>query len=259
LVHGDIGAAEQGPGVAGVLGAAGDANAGPDAQRLTVDHERALDGAHQALGHRHSHGGSSAGEEDGELVAAEARKGIPVAQLLTQVRTHFAQEQVPDVVPEGVVDLLEPVEVHEEQGDAGAVTAGEVERVLDAVVEQDAVRETRERVVKREPLRVPERGLGRAPRSPERIREEHDERREAVDERDLDGDVGHRGAVRRARRDREERGEPDPDSGGTALEQEGLQDEHDRDAMREGEGICDRAADGEHDEGGVQAPRAPRG
>ncbi len=110
-VHGDIGAAEQGPGVAGVLGAAGDANAGPDAQRLTVDHERALDGAHQALGHRHSHGGSSAGEEDGELVAAEARKGIPVAQLLTQVRTHFAQEQVPDVVPEGVVDLLEPVEV----------------------------------------------------------------------------------------------------------------------------------------------------
>ena len=55
------------------------------------------------------------------------------------------------MVPERVVDLLEPVEVHQEEGDDVARAGARPERVLDPVVEKRPVRELRELVVEREP------------------------------------------------------------------------------------------------------------
>ena len=88
--------------------------------------------------------------EDGELVAAEPgdeRPPVEVAQPLGQRH----QEPVADVVAEGVVDLLELVEVHHEQ--RGSLAGGrEVgEHGPEAFVEVRAVGEAGEPVVQGEP------------------------------------------------------------------------------------------------------------
>ena len=68
------------------------------------------------------------------------------------------QDVVAGGVAERVVDLLEAVEVHQHDGDAAALALGGQQRLLDAVVEEDAVRQLGQRVVERlvlRELRVP--------------------------------------------------------------------------------------------------------
>jgi hypothetical protein len=50
------------------------------------------------------------------------------------------QKPVPEVVPEGVVHVLEAVQVHDQEGEGLLAAAGLLERMLDAVVEEVAVR-----------------------------------------------------------------------------------------------------------------------
>ena len=63
------------------------------------------------------------GEHDGELVAAEPGDGVAVAQLVLQPLGEGAQQPVARLVAEGVVDLLEVVEVEEQERD-GVAGAG---------------------------------------------------------------------------------------------------------------------------------------
>ncbi len=58
-----------------------------------------------------------------------------------------ADELVARRVPEGVVHLLEPVEVDEEHADRLAISPGSHELLVDAVLEQAPVRQTGQRVV----------------------------------------------------------------------------------------------------------------
>ena len=62
-------------------------------------------------------------QQDGELVAAQPGDGVAVAQHRPQPRADLAEQLVAVGVPEGVVDLLEAVEVDEQQRDL-AVGAG---------------------------------------------------------------------------------------------------------------------------------------
>ena len=67
-------------------------------------------------------------EHDRELVAAEPRERVVVAQQLLQPRADLAQHLVAGVVAERVVELLEAVEVDQQQRELVAVRAARLDR-----------------------------------------------------------------------------------------------------------------------------------
>ena len=77
--------------------------------------------------------------QDDELVAAEPRHGVAGPDLLAQPLGHLAEQQVAELVAEGVVDHLEAVEVENQQRDPGAGGRAAVEGVGDQPQEQAAV------------------------------------------------------------------------------------------------------------------------
>ena len=94
-------------------------------------------------------------EEDGELVPAESGRGVVAAQARAEPARDLDEQLVAGCVTEAVVDRLEVVDIEEEQRQVGPVALRANERVLDAVGEQRAVRQTGEGVVERlvgEPL-----------------------------------------------------------------------------------------------------------
>src|SRR4051812_8310659 len=78
---------------------------------------------------------------DDELVAAEARDGVRAADHLLEAGAEGDEQVVAGLVAERVVDRLELVDVEQEDRDERAGALGAGERVLDAVVEERAVRE----------------------------------------------------------------------------------------------------------------------
>ena len=86
-------------------------------------------------------------EQDRELVAAETRHGVGRPGRLDQSLRGGLQQTVAGVVPQRVVDVLEVVQVEEHDRDALLRPLRKGQGVLDAVPEQAAVRQQRERVV----------------------------------------------------------------------------------------------------------------
>ena len=87
------------------------------------------------------------GEQDRELVATEASHDVGAADGPPQQARDGDQELVAGVVAEGVVDLLEVVEVEQEERSGGAVATAEVEVALELVLEAPAVGEAGQHVV----------------------------------------------------------------------------------------------------------------
>ena len=83
-------------------------------------------------------------EQDGELVAAEARRQVACAQARAQAAREGDEQLVADLMAEAVVDELEVVEV-EEQHDGASVRGGELR--LDPLGEQLAAGEPGQMVV----------------------------------------------------------------------------------------------------------------
>ena len=67
----------------------------------------------------------------------------------SQPLAELVQERVAAVVAERVVDLLEPVEVHQQDGVRAAAALRALEGLADAIVEEPPVRQPRQRVVQR--------------------------------------------------------------------------------------------------------------
>ena len=88
-------------------------------------------------------------EQDGELVAAEAGDRVGRAHRRLEPPRDLLQDRVAGRVAEAVVDGLEVVEVDEHDADRRASATRAHDRVLDAVGEQRAVGEARDRVVER--------------------------------------------------------------------------------------------------------------
>ena len=87
-------------------------------------------------------------EQHGELVAAEARRGVRRARALGAGAAATARRSSsPAACPSAVVDGLEAVEVDEEHAQLGLAAGRHVERVLQAVEEERAVGQPGERVV----------------------------------------------------------------------------------------------------------------
>ena len=104
----------------------------------------------QPLRHRGRDGGArQIGQHDAELVAAQPRHHVFVAQHARQARPDLLQQLVAEVVAERVVDLLEVVEVDQHHAEGPADGARALDRVGELELEEQAVRQTRERVVER--------------------------------------------------------------------------------------------------------------
>ena len=109
--------------------------------------DAALEVAQQPLGDRERvRLAPGAVEQQRELVAAEARGGVALAQAAAQPVGHRAEQLVAGVVAVAVVDRLELVDVEQQHADARAAA---VKRMLEPVVEERAVGELGERVVER--------------------------------------------------------------------------------------------------------------
>ena len=91
------------------------------------------------------------GQEHGELVAAEAGHGVRVAHDLLEPARDLDEQLVAAGVPEGVVDLLEAVDVEQHQADRVAGARARGGRAFEALVEQPSVRQPGQRVEQREP------------------------------------------------------------------------------------------------------------
>ena len=85
-------------------------------------------------------------EEDRELVAAETRRRVALPELPFEPIGDLDEQAVSEDVAVAVVDELEVVDVHEEHGDL-ASRSSTGQRVLHALLEQDAVRQSGESVV----------------------------------------------------------------------------------------------------------------
>ena len=149
-VHGDVGVAHDRLG--GVAAAVGDRDADRrvDEQGPVVDRDRHRDRVEQPLGDldRTALAGQALAQH-GELVSAHARERVARRDQRLQAPGELGEQLVAALVAERVVDDLEAIDVEHEHGDGAAVARGERERVVDAVDEQDAVRQPGQRVVQR--------------------------------------------------------------------------------------------------------------
>ena len=80
-----------------------------------------------------------AGEEDGELVAAEPGEHVGLAHAHPQQRGDAAKQVVAGAVAERVVDVLEVVEVEHQHGAAAAVAPHLGDPLVELVLEPAAV------------------------------------------------------------------------------------------------------------------------
>ena len=149
-VHRDVGALHEHFGFGAMLGRNRDADAAVHVEVQPFDGERLLHGRNQLARGELGAGLSDAGQHDRELVAAEARDGIRFAQLELQPVPDFAQHGIAHQMPHRVVDLLEPVEVHDQHRQRVARAQRIGDGHLEPVLKQRPVRQIGQAVVVRE-------------------------------------------------------------------------------------------------------------
>ena len=145
-VHLTVGTGEKLLGRRAVVGKHGEADAPVDLDAGRVDPERPAERVAQPAN-------ECAGalvapcpdREHDELVTADAGDRVRFPDDRFEAPREGLQHDVARPVPADVVDVLEPVQVDGDQREGLARTAGAPDRLLDAVVEQHAVRKVRER------------------------------------------------------------------------------------------------------------------
>ena len=86
-------------------------------------------------------------DQDHELVAAQASDGVALSHRVLQPVAHGLEELVADGVAEGVVHILEVVEIDDEHGRYRAAATGACEQLVGAVEDEPAVWEPGQLVV----------------------------------------------------------------------------------------------------------------
>ena len=185
LVHGDVRVSHGGLDV-GVHVSHRNADARLDVEGDVLDGERLVQHIGEPLGCSQGVIVCGRGEQDGELVPAEAGNGISAAQRCGEALGELGQQEIAVVMAEGVVDVLEAIDVQEHDGDLVASAASSVQSLSSPVMEEVTVGEAGEAVVERlvavQVILAPE----SAPRSREREPRGHDEH----DSSDEGSDVG---------------------------------------------------------------------
>jgi hypothetical protein len=135
-IHRDVCTLHQIGRIAAMIGVDADADACRDRQDQTLQFERLVQGALDTLGNLID--GIAVGDardEDCEFVATQPRDGVMAAQSALHAACKFLQQQIPVVMSEGVVDLLEAVEIHEHHGRERTVALGRLDRLLQPIVQ----------------------------------------------------------------------------------------------------------------------------
>ncbi len=141
-VHGAGGVVHEGGEVVPVLRADADADAGRDEELVSGEGERGGQRVENPARDRTGAAGVVRFlEQHRELVAAPAADGVVGPHTETKSLGHLAEQLVPGGVAEGVVEMLEPVEVEVEEHhrDAAAGAAGPGQRVFAARSEEKPV------------------------------------------------------------------------------------------------------------------------
>src|SRR3569833_3122091 len=106
------------------IGIQADAEARRDVEVSTVDEKCGLQRIQYLLReHAHVGGLRDVVQQDHEFIAAETRDGVALAQTAVEAPRELLQQAVASVVPEGIVDVLEAVEVEEHHRDQTVVPA----------------------------------------------------------------------------------------------------------------------------------------
>ena len=151
LVHGGVGGLEEGFRFFAIDGVLGDADAGGNAEVVAVDVEGLNEGGDDFGGNGLDVGGAvDFREADDKFVTAHAADDVAFAEAGAKAEGGSLEEAIAGVVAEGVVDVLEAVEVEHEDGDAALVAGGESDGLGDAVLEEGAIGEAGEAVVEGE-------------------------------------------------------------------------------------------------------------
>ena len=152
-VHRDVGVLQQLFRIVRVVGIDRDADRRRDEDVVLLDLERLRDRVEQLLRDAAQHRRIVEVLDDHhELVAAQARQQVGLAQRARQRGRHALQELVADAMAERVVDVLEAVEVDEQHADAMAAALGLRDRLRQALVQQQPVGQAGQRVARREIL-----------------------------------------------------------------------------------------------------------
>ena len=152
VVECDVGVLQQLVGGAAVRRGAHDAEAGADGDRMAQNVVGLGDRREHALGQAFALlGAHGARLDDGELVAAETREEIGLANAGAQALRDRLQQGIADRMAVGIVDLFELVEVDPVQRQRAAL-AEALERLLERLAEVEAVGDAGERIVVRQPL-----------------------------------------------------------------------------------------------------------
>ena len=85
-----------------------------------------------------------------EFVATHARHGVDLVDHAAQPRGDAIQQLVARVMAERVVDELEAIEVEHQDGELLAVVLGVHHGLVETIVEQDAIGQSGERIVRRQ-------------------------------------------------------------------------------------------------------------
>ena len=145
-----VGIAEQFFAGIAVTGRDRDADAGPDHGFKAIDLVRLaqglddLDRTRADVVRRHV-----APEDHRELVAAKSRHQIVLACIRRETRSHQRQQLVAGVMTEGIVDVLEQIEIDAEHGDAFVDQTGALEIVPQTFLEHHTVGEIRQSIMVR--------------------------------------------------------------------------------------------------------------
>ena len=150
-VHGGIGARQQRIDRRTIAGVERNADARGD---VHVDPEEPHRGPHRvdraladADGFRARHGSI---DQDHELIAPETCRGVDRAHRVLQALRHLAQQIIAGAMPEGVIDELEAVEVDHQQCELVGLAVCLGDGLSDAIIQQQAVRQSGEGIVRRQ-------------------------------------------------------------------------------------------------------------
>lgn len=147
-VHGGVGPFHQLlPDLLGVAGEA-DADTRRDLDRGVIDHERRRERLLDAVGQADRVGGRfEVFAHDDELVSAQTRQRVRRPHARVQSLGHRHEQRIADVVTVGVVDPLEPVEVHEEERDLPPRAVDPRSGKFEALVQHESVGQAGQRVL----------------------------------------------------------------------------------------------------------------
>ena len=152
VVHGGVRVADQVHDVVRIPRAERDADAAGDVQLVLVQVEGAAELVEQLARERPDHGavvrrGREILDKEGKFVAREASEHGVAGQFLVHALGEDLERPVARRVPEGVVDLLEMVEVEVDERELAARAARAGDRLLQRMLELQPVRDLGERVV----------------------------------------------------------------------------------------------------------------